>query len=98
MPRSRLKTYQRILWPALATMVGELPTKERPFKERLDSPPPSSVTVCCRAPTAYCQCTVPPGLTGTVDGLKRGGGPSSMITYASFEGAPADTTTVPCIS
>ena len=33
MPRSRLKTYQRIRWPASATIVGVLPTNARPLKQ-----------------------------------------------------------------
>ena len=47
MPRSRLKTYQRIFWPAWATIVGVLPMNERPLKQndgRLA--PPASMTLC----------------------------------------------------
>ena len=61
MPRSRLKTYQRIRWPAWATIVGLLPMNARPLKQVLGIPAPSSVTVwvSCRASSAPCRRAAP---------------------------------------
>ena len=48
MPRSRLKTYQRMRWPLWATIVGVLPMNERPLKQNDGRfVPPDSITLCC---------------------------------------------------
>ena len=60
MPRSRLKTYQRIFWPVWATTVGVLPMNERPLKQndgRLA--PPASITLCVVAGLVFVHLTVP---------------------------------------
>src|SRR5882762_5732610 len=95
-PRSRLKTYQRMCCPLSATMVGVLPTKDRPLRH-IDSmlAPDDSVTVCGIDPECV-QVTVPPGATETVAGLKPGV-PASRMKTAAVAGPPATTLTRPLI-
>src|SRR6516162_6554790 len=91
MLRSRLKTYQRIRWPACATIVGELPMKERPLKQydgRLS--PPRSRTLCWLGPLLI-QVTCPPMPIVTLAGAKK----KSPIVTVTLAGPPGCTVTVP---
>ena len=93
-PRSRLKTYQRMRCPLWATMVGVLPTNERPLKQsdgRLE--PPDSTTLWLVVP-AFVQRTRPPTPTVTSAGVKAF---AAVACTSTRFGPPACTVIRPAI-
>ena len=92
-PRSRSNTYHRIRWPACARMVGLLPTKERPLKQKEGKlSPPRSTTLCWLGPL-FIQVTRPPVPTVTLGRLNA---KSTIVTVAVL-GPPGSTVTEPAI-
>ena len=89
LPTSRLNRYQRIVSPEFAVMIGVLPTKARPFRQKLALPPPPENTMCWLSPELVQMTSVPAVMlmSAGVNLL------SSIFTFAAGPGAPATTRT-----